>query len=215
MIASTVQMHVHHGNRRADTDTRVSDILPSRSLRLKDATRAVHAKLDQSLMAGDIFASRTHFARFLRVQYRFHRDIQALYASEALAALIPDLTARCRLPKIAHDLASLEQALPAPAAGRLDRHTPAATALGWLYVAEGSNLGASILFKMAQEKLGLDQETGASHLAAHPDGVARHWRAFTAALDAAVLTREQDHALLHAATQAFETVQCYVREEIG
>jgi len=81
-------------------------------------------------------------------------------------------------------------------------------------VAEGSNLGGAILFKMAQEKLGLDAETGASHLAAHPDGVARHWRAFTTALDAAPLSPVEEDALLAAATRAFDTVQRYVREEI-
>jgi len=187
---------------------------PTRSLRLKAATRAVHDRLDKSIMAGDIFASRARFAQFLRVQYRFHRDVDALYDSAALAALIPDLPARRRLPNIARDLENLGQPLPASAAGALNGSAPTAAALAWLYVAEGSNLGGAILFKMAQEKLGLDQNTGASHLAAHPDGVARHWRAFTAALDAAPLSSAEEDALCDAATQAFETVQRYVREEI-
>nr|HBK46412.1 biliverdin-producing heme oxygenase [Xanthomonadaceae bacterium] len=79
----------------------------TRHQRLKAATRAVHDVLDRRIMAGDIFASREHFARFLRVQYRFHRDIDPLYANPAFEALLPDLPQRRRLGRIAHDLGDL------------------------------------------------------------------------------------------------------------
>ncbi len=76
----------------------------SRSLRLKAATRDSHGALDKRIMAGDIFADRSNFARFLRVQYRFHRSIDALYANPALDALLPDLGERRRLTQVARDL---------------------------------------------------------------------------------------------------------------
>ncbi|KAG1256007.1 hypothetical protein G6F66_014854 [Rhizopus arrhizus] len=66
----------------------------SRSLRLKAATRDSHGALDKRIMAGDLFADRSSFARFLRVQYRFHRSLDALYANPALDALLPDLGER-------------------------------------------------------------------------------------------------------------------------
>jgi hypothetical protein len=84
----------------------------SRSLRLKAATRDSHGALDKRIMAGDIFADRSNFARFLRVQYRFHRSIDALYANPALDALLPDLGERRRLTQVARDLQDLEQTLP-------------------------------------------------------------------------------------------------------
>lgn len=188
---------------------------PTRSRRLKAATHAVHDVLDKSIMAGNIFASREQFAKFMRVQYRFHRDLDALYANPSLAALIPDLAGRRRLPKIASDLADLGQPLPAEQPGKLNGDTSLPTALGWLYVVEGSNMGGAILFKMAREKLGLDQNHGVSHLAAHPDGVARHWREFTAALDGVQLTPEQEDEAVQGAESAFLAVQGYVREEMG
>lgn len=83
----------------------------SRSLRLKAATRDSHGALDKRIMAGDIFADRSNFARFLRVQYRFHRSIDALYANPALDALLPDLGERRRLTQVARDLQDLEQTL--------------------------------------------------------------------------------------------------------
>lgn len=187
-----------------------------RSARLKAATRAVHDTLDQGIMAADIFASRAQFGRFVRVQHRFHRDIEALYRQPALNALLPGLAERCRLPAIVQDLHDLQPDAPAPAtAPRLSADTPLPVALGWLYVAEGSNMGGAVLFKMASDKLGLGRDFGARHLAPHPDGPARHWREFTAMLDAVPLDAAQEAQLMQAAADAFATVQGYAREEMA
>lgn len=185
-----------------------------RSQRLKAATRATHDRLDRRIMAGDVFADRARFARFVRVQYRFHRDIDALYAHPALDALLPDLAGRRRLDQIARDLHDLGQALPTPARPQAEAGLPLAQALGWLYVAEGSNLGGSVLYKLAA-KLGLDHEFGARHLAAHPDGVARHWREFTAALDSLALDAAQERELVAGAEAAFRSVRGHVEVEFA
>lgn len=186
----------------------------TRSQRLKAATRDSHGALDARIMAGDIFASRAQFARFLRVQYRFHRDVDALYAHPAVDVLLPDLGERRRLPLVAQDLSDLEQTLPEPAVRGLAAEPSLAEALGWLYVAEGSNLGGTVLYKMAG-RLGLDAGFGARHLAAHPDGAARHWRAFTAALDSVVLSDAQEQQVIDAADAAFRSVHGHVEREFG
>lgn len=182
-----------------------------RSLRLKAATRGSHDALDKRIMAGDIFGSRLRFARFLRVQYQFHSVVDALYASDELTTVLPDLDGRRRLQKIAQDLSDLGQPLPpVPAISPLVG-APLPTALGWLYVAEGSHLGGAVLFKMAA-RLGLDAGFGARHLAAHPDGVARHWRQFTSALDTQALMPEQERQVIEAADEAFRSVHRYVED---
>ncbi|MBM7094103.1 biliverdin-producing heme oxygenase, partial [Streptomyces sp. S12] len=79
------------------------------------------------------------------------------------------------------------------------------------YVAEGSNLGGAVLYKLAA-KLGLNSGFGARHLAAHPDGVARHWRGFTAALDAVTLSRSQEDEVVAGAEAAFGRVRAHVEE---
>ncbi|PJK08033.1 biliverdin-producing heme oxygenase [Lysobacteraceae bacterium NML120232] len=187
----------------------------SRSRRLKEATRDTHDRLDKSIMAEDIFASQAQFARFLRVQYRFHRDVDALYTKPELVPLLPELDARRRLAQVTQDLHDLDIALPAAAAGKLDGNTALPEALGWLYVAEGSNIGGTVLYKLASSKLGLNAEHGARHLAAHPDGAARHWREFTQALDEITLSEDEEARVFAAANQAFATVQGYVNEEFG
>ncbi|WP_353089270.1 biliverdin-producing heme oxygenase [Stenotrophomonas sepilia] len=186
----------------------------SRSLRLKAATRDSHVALDKRIMAGDIFADRSNFARFLRVQYRFHRSIDALYAHPALGELLPDLGERRRLTQVARDLQDLEQVLPGADIDALPSDLALPTALGWLYVAEGSNLGGTLLYKMAA-RLGLHRDFGARHLAAHPDGAARHWREFTAVLDAVPLSAEQDQQVIDAADAAFRSVYRHVEVEFA
>ncbi|MEG1678708.1 MAG: biliverdin-producing heme oxygenase [Stenotrophomonas sp.] len=186
----------------------------SRSQQLKAATHNTHDSLDKRVMAADIFASRDSFARFLRVQYRFHRDIDALYAHQGLLALIPDLAERRRLPKIARDLQDLGSDIPAHSTPLVDTDISLPNALGWLYVAEGSNLGGTVLFKLARDRLQLHADFGARHLAAHADGAARHWRSFTAALDAAPLAAEQEALVVEGAREAFQSVRGYVEDEL-
>ncbi|KAG0926111.1 hypothetical protein G6F68_010211 [Rhizopus microsporus] len=106
------------------------------------------------------------------------------------------------------------QTLPGADIAALPADLPLPAALGWLYVAEGSNLGGTILYKMAA-KLGLDRDFGARHLAAHPDGAARHWREFTAALDAVPLSAEQEQQVIDAADAAFRSVHGHVEVEFA
>jgi len=135
--------------------------------------------------------------------------------STASTAISTRCTATPRwLPLIARDLSDLEQTLPLPASTYLDGDLPLPVALGWLYVAEGSNLGGTVLYKMAA-RLGLDSGFGARHLAAHPDGAARHWREFTAALDGVALTEVQEQQVIDAADAAFRSVHGHVEEEFA
>ncbi len=187
----------------------------TRSKRLKAATHETHDRLDKAIMAGEPFASRERYGLFVKVQHAFHREIDALYDDPALDALLPDLKGRRRLPLIEQDLVDLDAATlsfsepPAFAAGvALDLPT----ALGWLYVAEGSNMGAAFLLKWAKERLGLIEEFGARHLAGAPEGRGLHWRTFTAALDAVSLSEEDEARVVAGAEAAFRRVLGLVEE---
>lgn len=176
--------------------------------RLKQGTRAAHGALDARIMAGQPFADRGRYGQFLLVQYEFHRLVDPHYAHAGLAAVLPDLQERSRLDAIAADLADL--AIPAPpAAPAVDRDE--AEALGWLYVAEGSSLGAAFLLKWAGQ-LGLSETFGARHMAAAPEGRAQHWRRFTNALDALELDGDAEVRAIAGANAAFARVQGLVEQ---
>jgi heme oxygenase len=187
----------------------MTEVDTSRARRLKAATHGVHDGLDQAIMKAEPFASRDAYADFLRVQQLFHRDIAALYDAPELANKIPDLADRRRYQQVRADLADLGAA-PAleDERPRFEPGEPvdAPTALGWLYVAEGSNLGAAFLLKAAAG-LGLSAEFGARHLAASPEGRANHWRSFTAALDALDMTADEEARVMAGASAAFRRVR--------
>ncbi|GAA4115239.1 biliverdin-producing heme oxygenase [Aminobacter aganoensis] len=187
----------------------------SRAKRLKARTNTTHERLDASIMAGRPFEDRRRYGLFLTVQHSFHRDIDALYSSAVLEGLLPDLDGRRRLDLIGQDIVDLGIAVPDVAeAPVFDGDADLPTALGWLYVAEGSNLGAAFLLKEAA-KLGLSEAFGARHLAPAPEGRGLHWRTFTAALDALELSKEEEDRVVAGAEAAFRCVHGLVRETFG
>lgn len=180
---------------------------PSRVNELNAASKAAHERLEMRILAADPFQDREQYARFLRMQHAFHRDIDALYEDPGVAEVLPDLAGRRRLPAIKLDLADLGACVPNSEADPLfARATDLATALGWLYVAEGSNLGAASLLKRGS-KLGLSATFGARHLAPAPEGRGLQWRTFSAAIDAAKLSSDGNDRLIDAAAAAFAHVQ--------
>jgi heme oxygenase len=188
----------------------------SRTKRMKAATREAHEVLDTFIMAAAPFASRENFGKFVQTQYLFHRDLDAFFYNETLDGMLPDLLGRRRLEFIKQDLADLGLEVPAPSAeprftrgGAFDLPE----AMGWLYVVEGSNLGAAFLLKDAA-KLGLNEEFGARHLAGAPEGRGLHWRTFTAALDEIALTEEEEERAVAAASDAFRAVHAYAVEKL-
>ncbi len=188
----------------------VATDLSVRSKRLQSATAGNHKRLDTRIMAAAPFANRTRYGLFLIVQHQFHRDVDVLYDNAVLDTLLPDLAGRRRLPLIAQDLTDLGLSAPvsevAPAFGP---SVDLAAALGWLYVAEGSNLGAAFLLKEAAN-LDLGETFGARHLAAAPEGRGLHWRTFTAALDAAELSDDEERRVIVGAVAAFARVAALV-----
>ncbi|MBP2549214.1 heme oxygenase [Neorhizobium galegae] len=186
----------------------------SRTKRLKAATHSAHERLDQRIMRANPFADRESYGRFLILQYRFHRDLDALFSNADLDALLPDLAGRNRLAFVGQDLADLGLAVPdasEPPIFAAGQSIDLAEALGWLYVIEGSNLGAAFLLKYAA-KLGLDENFGARHLAGSPTGRGLHWRTFTAALDGIDLSGEAEQRAIAGAEAAFRRVHALAEE---
>ena len=200
----------------AEPSAPVADIEQSRVKRLKAATRGAHGDLDAFIMASKPFESRENFGKFVETQYLFHRDLDVFFSNATLDGLLPDLKGRRRLSMIEQDLADLGLAIPETAEPRFTGEMPfdLPEAMGWLYVVEGSNLGAAFLLKDAA-KLGLNEDFGARHLAGAPEGRGLHWRTFTAALDEISLTVEEEERVIAGAEAAFRAVHAYARQRLA
>ena len=183
----------------------------ARHQRLSAATDVQHEELHGIVAALAPFESRENFARFVLVQYRFQAEIEALYRRPELRALLPGLAESSRKKATIADLADLGITAPAEEGGGQRSSLGFAEALGWLFVSEGSTLGAAVLLKRAQA-LGLDEHFGARHLAGAPEGRARHWRAFVSMLDALQLDEAEDAAVIHGARSAFDRFRELLRQ---
>jgi heme oxygenase len=172
-----------------------------RSQRLNQITHEPHSKLDALVKAHAPFETQANFARFVVAQYLFQSELVALYNDAELTAIVPDLPARCRAEAAKADLADLDTEVPAPVAGAV--HNPSkAEALGWLFVSEGSKLGAAFLIKRAVG-LGLSETFGARHLGEPEGGRAQGWKTFVKTLDELQLSAEEEAELDKGAINAF------------
>ena len=183
------------------------------SKRLRDATYTAHERLDKRIMSAEPFSSRGRYGRFVMVQHCFHRDIDALYRHPVLHALLPDLQSRRRLHLIVKDLADLgigEPAIneaPVFHSGAVD----IPTAIGWLYVAEGSNSGGAASLLEGGGKAGLGRRLRrAAPRGARGGGRWRHWRTFAATIDAAIFSPDEERRVIAGATNAFHRVDALV-----
>lgn len=170
--------------------------------RVKANTREDHQQIDDMVMAMKPFDSRANYVRFLQLQHAFHQVMKPLYEAEDINQLVPGLASRSRYDDVCADLADLgaagregAQGMAAPQKG--------AGRMGWLYVCEGSNLGAAFLLKAAA-RIGLDDSFGARHLRAHSDGRGKHWREFVAQLNALELDAAEEEAFMKGAHDAFD-----------
>ena len=178
-----------------------------RCKRLKAASSRDHDSVDQLVMAARPFQDRERYGRFLQVQYRFHGSLLALYQDEQLNRRLPGLVELSRFAAVEADLRDL--GLPLPTRPHPVCASPT-QALGWLYCSEGSNLGAAFLFKHTQ-RLGLDGDLGARHLAPPPSGRALQWREFVATLDSVVLDEQEEAEVVAGAIAAFDSYRAHLR----
>jgi heme oxygenase len=172
-----------------------------RSQRLNQITNEPHTKLDALVKAHAPFETQANFARFVVAQYLFQSELVALYNDRELIKLVPDLAERCRAEAARLDLGDLDTEVPAPVAGAV-KNPSKAEALGWLFVSEGSKLGAAFLIKRAVG-LGLSETFGARHLGEPAGGRAEGWKSFTRTLDALELTAEEEAEAEKGAVDAF------------
>lgn len=173
-----------------------------RSQRLNQLTHAPHSELDALVKSHAPFETRESFARFVVAQYLFQSELQALYSDPQLIAIVPDLAERCRAEQAGLDLADLDTAVPAPFPGAVSNPSLGA-AMGWIFVSEGSKLGAAFLIKRAVG-LGLSDSFGARHLGEPAGGRAEGWKQFTRILDGLELSAAEEAAAEQGAVAAFE-----------
>lgn len=169
--------------------------------RLKQETASEHDRMEVLMQQAGAFENQQKYAQFTLSQYYFQKDVEHLYQHANVEQLIPDLDVRGRSEAALQDLADL---------GLTPQQQEIATetvnfpeSLGWIYVSEGSTLGAAFLLKEAQAKFGFHAEYAARNLAAYPEGRAIVWKRFKKTLDDANFSQQQQEQIIQGALQGF------------
>ncbi len=179
----------------------------ARSVRLKQHTSTAHDRLDALIMQQTPFAGLAHYQQFLTLQYFLLQDAAVLYQHPTLQSLVADLAERNRLRLLQQDFADL--GWPEPGL----YFTPALTLtaslpelLGWLYVIEGSKLGAAMLGRQLGQ-LALSADFGGHYLAGPGAGRGAAWRELLQLFDQQPLTTTEEALMFDSASQAFGRVR--------
>lgn len=177
---------------------------------LKANSRATHDSVDHLVMSVKPFDSQENYIKFLQLQSVFHKIVDDIYKDPELNQKIKGLAELARYDTVLLDLQDLNAqaktiSTPLPQPVGME-------AIGWLYCAEGSNVGAAFLYKDAQNNLGFSAEHGARHLAPHADGRGKHWREFVEQLNALGIDGEDKETALRGALNAFAFYKVLLRE---
>lgn len=178
------------------------------SEQLKSHSRQTHDSVDALVMSMQPFANTENYGKFLQAQHEFHETVRPMYTDEMLDSQLGGLSGLSRAERVLQDMQDLDIK---PADIDVKRPAPTdASRIGWLYCVEGSNVGAAILYKEAG-RIELSDEYGAAHLAAHPEGRMRHWRAFKEKLDQSALDDNEKTLALQGAETAFAYYKSVIR----
>ncbi len=174
------------------------------SLRIN--TKEAHEKLDHYLTNLGLFNNIQLYKKFLALQYYIHHNASNYYNNHSLKNIIPDLTERNHFEKIKEDLNDLKMEIP-NLITPLPEDIDPSEAVGFIYVIEGSKLGANTLLKRIK-KIGLSETFGARHMKPDPEGRGASWKKFQDAINNAKL---DIHTTLKSATITFNQILAYAK----
>lgn len=182
--------------------------------RLKAHTHTAHRRLEQNRYAVAIeqhTLSRAAYAAFLLKFHRFYAPLEPrLLACGDLMALGMDYAERQKLPALTRDLHTLgvtpEDYPVCPAVPEVP---DVATALGVLYVVEGSTLGGQIIHRQLRALFGDEADTVMHFFGGYGPLTGPRWKAFGALVNTHV-TPDMEPATLRAAEATFSLFEAWV-----
>ena len=151
------------------------------SAQLRERTRDAHEQMEQTLDLLRPGFGRDDYARLVSRWYGFFAVWEPVSFGVFPDAMAVYLDARRKLPMLRADLEGLgidTGPLPRVDPTSLDWMTPA-SALGTLYVVEGSTLGGQVIVKKVQERLGLQS----AYFASYGPETGRRWQETKRLLD--------------------------------
>lgn len=182
-------------------------------LRLRHETRAQHEALEAALDLAGEGLTRDVYRQRLEQFYGYYRPVEArLLALGGWPERGIDLEARGKVPLLEADLQALGvvelEALPLCAT--LPDLAGVPQAFGCLYVLEGATLGGQVITRHLRRTLGVEPDSGGRFFHSYGEQVPAMWKAFLAALVAAVATPDAEDLTVRSALETFETFHRWI-----
>lgn len=170
--------------------------------RLKEHTRLHHITLEKTFIKGiQRLTGRADYASFLNVLYSFHSGSEDLLQVHLDHSRIPDFPERRRSCFLEEDLAALNGAQPVSTqCDTLPEIKSHSSALGVMYVLEGSTLGGRIVSKMIANRL--QMSTGLRFFNGYGDRTEQMWDNFKGYL-AQPFSGQEETEILSSAQNTF------------
>lgn len=152
--------------------------------------------------------TRDEYRALLARLHGFHQALEAaLAAAPSLSPWGIDLAERRRSPLLAADRAALGDTAP-PLPAPIPPAASAATAMGWLYVSEGSTLGGRHLARALDPLLG-QARAGRYFLLGHGERHGVLWRECCEAIEACGADPRQRQAMVSGALDGFHRFEAW------
>lgn len=171
------------------------------STNIKEATKTAHLQLEKKVIEKlKAIRSNADYAEFLKYFYLYFSQIEQAIAPYISPQLLPDYSERRNSSYLKNDIEELGGLTGEAAAIALPVIQNQLQALGALYVMEGSIMGGSIIVKML-EKGGITK--GISFFTGYGEATGQKWGIFTAVMNSAAASPEDEAIAIEAANQTF------------
>lgn len=177
--------------------------------KLKEATRAQHENLENTVdVMGEVF-SLENYKMLLTKFYRFYAALETKVAENDLTGAGFDFGPRRKTPLLEKDLEALgvleKVKTQVPLWDGLPDVSSLSKAFGSIYVMEGATLGGQVITRHLKQDFGLTPENGAAFFSSYGTQVGSMWKSFKEILTAYAEKNGDDAQIIEAARETFDS----------
>jgi heme oxygenase len=152
---------------------------------LRKETKYAHAALEKQIIPKIKNATPASYSGLLACFYGYYKPVEDKIDLFISNDIVPHYSERRKAATIIHDLGIINGAAvyELPLCNHLPDINDVATALGAMYVLEGSTLGGSIIVKMLMQRLELHDESAVQFFSGYGEKSGAMWASFIRVLD--------------------------------
>lgn len=193
--------------------------IPPIALRLKTDTAQAHEDLEKhpKLFAmGEGNMNLTGYADVLRHFYPFWVQVEQIaYDRADVRAALPDSDSRKLSQKIADDLRALNISTSVFTPPALSWVADLPSAMGTIYVIEGSSLGGRVIVKRVMDQLGLTPDHGCAFYSGYGAETGQKWKAFLESLGNCHFSDSDQDKVIDAANKTFDALNAWMDVDLN